>query len=729
MSLRWRIMVLATIGMIAATAPPGLMGLGMVRATTERVLAERLAMVRATAEHLDWRLRRSRDHLTTLARMVAASRGRERLDALRQVMAAITPESTLFSSIVLVDTAGSVVFQEPATSGLSLHEPGTLPVVRQTLATGQPGLSRLLRTLAGLPAIAMAVPVPGRQDRPGGVLVGIMNLADPVLHEFVDGLAVGTTGHAVIVDDEGTVLVSTDPTELFTRGEHPEFFARNMRERHAIVGPTADAEQHVMAFAPLTAVPWGVAAGQTEDETFGPIRRLRDRMVLFGLAALVAALVFAWVDTGAVTAPLRALQENAERIAGGDLGRPVEIRRGDEVGALAHSFEIMRARLLTSVEEIRRRAAASQALYAVGTEVLSLRERDAVLQSVAARAASLLRADLAVVCLFAERGDVAVVRAAAGTAADTVPLGRTVPVPTGDLAQGCVRCAHIDPTLRPSHLAVPLTVGTRTVGALCVAARTHRAFAREDHELLGGLANVAAMAVENARLQEQVRSLAVLEERERIARELHDSVGQVLGYVNTKAQAVNLLLDAGKLQEARTQLAQLENAARESYADLREAILSLRTEISPDRRLLTAVQEYVGRFSELSGVDTQLVIEGDPADYLLRPTVELHLIRIIQEALTNVRKHARARRAWVRFAQRAGTLMVSVSDDGVGFDTARAGGGLGPRFGLQTMRERAEAIGGSFAVQRRVGGGTVVSVSLPVPVSAGGVVDARVAGR
>ncbi|MDR7448021.1 MAG: histidine kinase [Armatimonadota bacterium] len=727
MSLRRRIMVLAAIGMVAATAPLGLMGVGMLRAATERVLAERLALTRVTAEHLDGRLSRSRDHLVVLARLVAAARARGRLGEMRPVLAAITLESTVFTGgVLLTDAAGELVFQEPGTDALALSRQDLRPVIHQTLSTGRPAVSTLLRTAGSLPVVVMTVPVPGPGPRPAGVLAGVINLADPALQTFVEGMAVGTTGHAVVVDADGVVLMSTDRTELFTRGEHPEFFIRHMRARKAAVGPTEDREGHAMAFVPLTTVPWGVAAGQDEEETFGPIRRLRDRIVLFGLAVLAAALLFAWVDTGAVAAPLRLLQENAERIARGDLGRPVDVQRGDEIGALARSFETMRVRLLASLEEIQRRAVASQALYEVGTEVLSLRDRDAVLRSVAARAASLLRADVAVVCLFAGRGDRAVVRAASGPAAGAVARGSTFPVPAGDLQQGCVTCANIDAALRSSHLAVPLTVGRRTVGALCVASSTPRTFSPEDREILNGLANLAAIAVENARLQGQVRSLAVAEERERIARELHDSVGQVLGYVNTKVQAVKLLLEAGKLPEALAQLGQLEDAARTSYADLREAILGLRTEISPHCRLVDALREYVSRFSELSGVETRLLVEGDPAAYLVDPPVELHLIRIVQEALANVRKHARARRAWVWLVERGGTLMVSVSDDGVGFDPARVGGGLWPRFGLQTMRERAEAIGGSFAVRRRDGGGTVVSVSLPV--HRGGPVDARAAG-
>lgn len=721
MSLRKRIMLLVAIGLIVATAPLGVMGVGMLRAATDRILAERLTMARATAGHISRRLTLGWAQLDDLSGRIAPLWRARDLKRARAVLTGFAPQTTPFSGgIVLIDQSGSLVLtsaDQPA-----LPPPlGVLPSVRQTLTTGRRGVSDLLRTRAGTPVVVFTAPVPAEGDQPAGALAGIINLADPILADFIDGLAVGSSGHAAIVNEEGTVLASTHPAELLTRDEHPEYFARLIREGSALVGSTEETrtpggsgETHIMAFAPLSAAPWGLAIGQNEEETFGPIRRLRDRIILFGLGVLMAALVFAWLDTGAVAAPLRLLKDGAEHIAGGDLGRQIEVRRADEIGALARSFEVMRVRLLSSLEEIRRRARASQSLYEAGTEVLSLQDRDAVLQSVAARAVSLLHGDVAVVCLVEESGKTANVRAAAGAGLRVTDAVRSFRVAPEAMGVECPGCMSLAAGPLQAHLAAPLTVGGRVVGTLCVGARSGPAFSQEDREVMRGLANVAAIAVENARLQERVQSLAVLEERERIAREMHDGVGQVLGYVNTKAQAVKLLLDAGRVAEAQAQLAQLEEAAREVYADLREAILGLRTETSPERRLMPALQEYVCRFGQVSGVSTELIMEGDPAGYLFSPTTELHLIRIIQEALSNVRKHAMARRACVRFAERDGILTISVSDDGLGLDATQASGGAWPRFGLQTMRERAEAIGGTFSVRPRNGAGTEVVVSLPL---------------
>jgi nitrate/nitrite-specific signal transduction histidine kinase len=735
MSLRKRIMLLAAIGMIVATAPMGVISVVMLRTATDRILAERLALGRIAAEHISEELSEGWEQLDRLSNRVALLWRTGKVDAVRVAYDDVAPQMELFSGgIFLTDSTGAVIVYAPAQSLLRLSLVGSLSSVEKTLAEGRSGISEPIRTPSGVSVMVFTVPVRRASGMPIGVVGGIVNLDDSILRSAIKGLAVGNSGHAAIVNETGTVLASTDPTEQFTRGEHPAFFARGIAGGRAFVGPAAEThgdsggreEMHIMTFAPLTGAPWGLGVGQNEEETFGPVRRLRDRIILFGVGVLVAALLVAWLDTGAVAAPLRLLKEGAERIAGGDLGREIEVRRADELGALARSFEMMRVQLLNSLEEIRRRARASQSLYEVGTEVLSLQDRDAVLQSVAARAVSLLQGDAALVCLVDEARTTASVRAAAGTGQHLLNASRVISTPVDDAGLDCPYCAHIDTTAFASHMAAPLMIGGRNVGALCISASRQRMFTQEDRQVLGGLANLAAIAVENARLQERVQSVAVLEERERIAREMHDGVGQVLGYVNTKAQAVKVLLDAGKTTEAQAQLAQLEEAAREVYADLREAILGLRTEISPERQLMPALQEYVRRFGEASGIVTELIVEGDPARYEILPTTELHLIRIIQEALTNVRKHAMARRAAVQFLERNGILTVSVTDDGQGFDPVQSRGGTLPRFGLQTMRERAEAIGGTFSIRTRDGPGTEVVVQLPLQQRS--IVNARPAG-
>jgi signal transduction histidine kinase len=229
---------------------------------------------------------------------------------------------------------------------------------------------------------------------------------------------------------------------------------------------------------------------------------------------------------------------------------------------------------------------------------------------------------------------------------------------------------------------------------------------------------VLARAFETMRLQLQasrakVQSLAILEERERIAREMHDGLGQVLGYVNTKALAVARLLEVGKVEEARTQVTQLEAAAKEVYADVREAILGLHTTLNPERDFRSALREYIVGFQQQSGVQVGLDVSTWPDPSPLPLAAEIQLVRIVQEALANVRKHAHARHAIVQLTSQSGAVQLSITDDGRGFDPARLDRDGWPRFGLQTMRERAEGIGGAFAIDSHNEAGTRVLISVP----------------
>jgi len=267
-----------------------------------------------------------------------------------------------------------------------------------------------------------------------------------------------------------------------------------------------------------------------------------------------------------------------------------------------------------------------------------------------------------------------------------------------------------------SLLAVPIRSHGSILGNLYLTEKDEATtFSADDEEMLDRFATHAALAIENARLHRQVRALATTEERERIAREMHDSLAQVLGYVNTKAQAVELLVQSGQTDRALTQIGQLAEAARSAYADVREGILGLRTSLDANRNFLDTLRDYLVRWQLQSGVTAHLVADTVVNHRLsLSPIGEVQLLRIIQEALNNVRKHASASRVEIRLAECNGWIDIVVEDDGQGFVPEDLGRSRVPRFGLTTMRERAEAIRGTFAVTASPDHGTRVAIRIPV---------------
>ena len=233
---------------------------------------------------------------------------------------------------------------------------------------------------------------------------------------------------------------------------------------------------------------------------------------------------------------------------------------------------------------------------------------------------------------------------------------------------------------------------------------------------LGKSFNHMADELERHKLEQEkvilVRTQAIVQERERIARELHDGLGQLIGYVNTKAYTVRLLLKKNKNADAEKELAKLEEAAQGLFLDMREAVLSLRMAVREDD-LPNALKYCVDQFSRFSNLPIELSIAPSMENCPVDNEVQLHLLRIVQEALSNARKYAHATRIQVNLSKYDGNLHLLVSDNGQGFAQQNQSMDTRPHFGLSTMRERAEAMGGQFNFESLAGVGTSIHVYVP----------------
>jgi signal transduction histidine kinase len=223
-----------------------------------------------------------------------------------------------------------------------------------------------------------------------------------------------------------------------------------------------------------------------------------------------------------------------------------------------------------------------------------------------------------------------------------------------------------------------------------------------------------------ARLVAQQRALAMTEERVHLARELHDGLGQILGYVKFRSLTARDLLALKQYAEVDACLANLAAVAHEAHIDVREFLLAVKSDIAPERAFVTALRQYIGQFSD----SFQIRVGFDAPDALppgaLEPTTEVQLLRIVQEALTNARKHAGASCIQVSVAARDSVVEVRVEDDGRGFDLNRIAGD-GPGYGIRFMRERAAEIEGRLAVRTAPGRGTQIVIEAPLadPANAG----------
>jgi signal transduction histidine kinase len=257
-------------------------------------------------------------------------------------------------------------------------------------------------------------------------------------------------------------------------------------------------------------------------------------------------------------------------------------------------------------------------------------------------------------------------------------------------------------------LATPMQTNNQTIGTIDVVNK-EGGFTQEDIHIMTLFADQAAIAIENARLHENSQQLAILQERQRLARELHDSVTQTLYSIKLYTDATRMALSSGQTQTAAENLEELRILAREAMLDMRMLIFELHPPKLEKEGLATALQARLEAVEARSGFQINFFVENErPLPRLL----EEELYRIVQEALNNVVKNANAQVVTVHLWYEKDRLIMEVQDDGLGFDleSARQSGGLG----LKSIEERTNRIGGELTIDSIVGQGTKLRVEVAI---------------
>lgn len=278
-------------------------------------------------------------------------------------------------------------------------------------------------------------------------------------------------------------------------------------------------------------------------------------------------------------------------------------------------------------------------------------------------------------------------------------------------------------------VALPLQSKGRAIGGIAMSFTEPRSFDEEDRTFMMAVTQQCAQALERARLyeaeqqaraeaeavQERLALMAEIKERNRLAQELHDTVAQALGYLNLKMAVAMTLLDQGQTEEVQASLQELKQVIGETYTDVREEIFNLRSSATPQVNFLETLHDYVAKYKRFYDLEIQLVSEASPASFDFSAEVSIQLIRTIQEALINIRKHARVREARIRLSRTGQQVCISVEDQGQGFDSSRIAGQGTISFGLQIMQERIKKIGGDLEIDTSPGRGTRITLCYNVP--------------
>lgn len=373
-------------------------------------------------------------------------------------------------------------------------------------------------------------------------------------------------------------------------------------------------------------------------------------------------------------------------------------------------------RLGQAHDDLRRGRNEGHAFYDVLLQISNLSGTLPTLKSIANQIKRLLDADAAAIVVSLDTAnsvrfdsDDSVEGCSDGTSVLGIGLPDHYDPDTGERVNP-IHCSHWG-----SEALMPIQGSNGQLGSVWAGRRSDRAFSARDQAFLSTMAGLADVALAGALLREENRLNAVLAERTRIARETHDSHAQVLGAVHLRLRGLETAPSVVANPSLVAEVTALADICAEAYADVREVILGLRDAEKQDQGLAATLGGYVAKYEAHYGIDARF--ENGVGDRLaLSPRAEVEIIRVVQEALTNVRKHANATKVTVSVDSDGASTTFTVTDDGAGFATPAAGPLEG--YGVVTMRERLLALGGTLTILSEPQRGTRVIATVPEPPTA-----------
>ncbi|MBI4319636.1 MAG: GAF domain-containing protein [Chloroflexi bacterium] len=765
--LQHRIVLSVVLGLSVVMLIFGYAALWALGQSTEAAFRARLVLARTIASHLDGMIEHAMGVLEKTAELPNLDMEDGDINSKRQIVQDIQGRLGTFAVVTLLDASGNLLLSDPELPepfGSSLlYHPGAEGVIR----TGQSSTGELPpESESQAPMACLAVPIRATSGSLSGVLMAELDPRAPGFH-LTQSARNGGAARVELVNQSRMVVGSTRANDNSTIGDHFPLLADFVAGRRAgvTVHEILDGSSHIVAYAPLNSLAeWGVAVEQPEYAVLALPRDLQTQLILFGSIAMLAAIFIAWTDVRRVVKPLRELAASAARIGAGDLLSPVEIQRGDEVGMLARTLETMRQGLCDLIEKRKRHEAELERRVEQRTEEVtalldaseafsSTLDLPALLQIILAEARRICPgADAGMLAIFQKQEGSLVPVASFGC--DIEPLcgvrlkpgegvvgkvfasGRSSFLTSDELEIGdrditaanaqrfSAACLHLGQAR--SALCVPLVAKQRPVGTL-IAYDFHAPPTVSEVELkvLQAIVNQAAVAVENAQLYDEVQQKEVLrgqllakvitaqeDERHRIARELHDESAQALTALMMSLEAVEKgIPDISEAQRER--LGHAKALTERALGDVRRMIWDLRPIVLDDLGLGSAVRWYAQQRLEAQDVRVDVSISG--LQERLPARLETELYRILQEAITNVAKHAHTTQARIRLRRAGDWLSASVEDEGCGFRDDRTGpvAQAGCGMGLLGMRERVELLGGKFTIRSSPGKGTRIAIEVP----------------
>ncbi len=563
------------------------------------------------------------------------------------------------------------------------------------------------------------------------------------LHELLDDSIQNNTDlrYAFILEPNGRVLVHSFSVG-FPRGlAEQNRVAPNERAKKIILS-SDEGPIHDIAVPIFEGRAGTVRVGLTERSLRTAVDTLTQQMLLTTLGVSLLGVGAAYLLTLILTRPILSLVGVTQAVARGDLSRRVPPWGDDEIGQLSTAFNRMTSELDVAQRAMWRRNRELAALNAVAGAV----NTPAPLTETLDRALRALLTELGLpvgwvflldrasarvqlttwVGLPWEIGEREIATALHGCPC-TVALTDKQSIVVQPLPERCpLREGKLnDARAIASHVTVPILARDQVLGVLGVASADAQAFDADEVKLLDAVGQQLGVVIENARLWDDLREKervrgqllekvigAQEEERKRIARELHDDTGQAITSLMVGLRAASDAVEPA----TRARLEPLRDIAAQSLDSVKRLARELRPPLLDDLGLPAALERYVASYRTNYGVSVDLQMTGFGHNGHLPSQVELALYRIIQEALTNIAKHAHARNASIVVERKPRAVVAVIEDDGRGFDVRAVmeSAQEESKLGLYGMRERAELVGGRLQIESTPGTGSSVFVEIPI---------------
>ena len=610
---------------------------------------------------------------------------------------------TVFDAGVVAYNAAGVAVQSDSLAEERRNTPFPLPVeLGKVKTTRRTSFSNMIRDPAsGEDVVLITVPVAGTGTEFNGVLAGFASVKRSLLgatYAEVLEFNPGRSGFAYLVDGNGKLLYHRHASLLGTSLLEANPVGRAITgETGAVVTEDLDGETVVSGFAPVPNTSWAIVTQERWDNVVGPIRGYNK--VLLGLLVLGGAVALGLIllAIGRILRPVKELTEGAQRLAAGDFDHMISAETGDEIQVLATQFNAMAGALKESYGELEGRVAARTEELRDSEEryrTLFEQSADAIFLSVEGRIVDVNQAALT---LFGYTRDEA------------------IGIEVGEVFIDPVDREHFreqlrdQGTLRDFEARLRRRDGTEFDCLLTASLR-----ADDDGRtaaVQGIIRDVTEQKEAQETLLEQTREVAVLEERNRMAREIHDTMAQGFTGIVLQLEAGEQALDETQ-EETLDHLGRAKTLARECLQAARRSVWNLLPRALEERPLSSALEEEIRQFTAVNRERAVFDVSGDARD--LKGDVQTALLRICQQALTNVRSHAQATEVTVALSYTPDSVQLEIRDNGVGFDPdATRDSRDQSGFGLAGMEQRARLLGGDLNVTSKKGGGTRVEVKVP----------------